>query len=149
VAQIGYDRAMAYVMSGNDQNAIRRAVRDAGLPSDTSGRVLQLTVDTGARALEIHYDNSLTVDQKRAALIALQRTVVAQLDTILPPAAQRLLPGDGLPWVKALGQGSYNLAMPSLMSTSGYVVVSIAAPPPPKRFVSPLLLPRTSGPSAP
>jgi hypothetical protein len=146
VAQIGYDRALAYASSGSEQSAVRRVVRASGLPADTAGRVMLLAADTGERASDIHYDRSLTPEQKRAALVALQRSAQAQVDLVLPPEAQRQLSGDGLAWLKALEQGSYQLARPSFLSSAGYATLSVASPPPPKRISSPFFPPRPAGP---
>ncbi len=146
VAQIGYDRAMAYISSGNDEAAINRTAKAAGLPDGTAGRVMQLAADIGMRASDIHMDASLTTEQKRAALIALQQSAQSRLDLVLPPDVQRQLPGETLPWLTGLAQGNYRMMLPSFTGSASFGAISVVAAPPPKRFTFPFLRSRSGGP---
>jgi hypothetical protein len=147
VAALGYDRAVDYIWSGSDAefSALRRATEAAQLPPTTPAHVMELAVDVGERAARIHDDPSLNLEQKRAALIALQQTARAQVATLLPPAAMQTLPADQFRWLDALGDGRYLQPMPNLLSSAGYAIFSIATPPPSKRMPPSIIPPRPPG----
>ncbi len=90
---------------------------------------MELAFDTGRLAAAVHEDATLNLDQKRAALVALQQTVRAQLDALLPAEVRRSLPADALRWWSELGAGRYAFMQPSLLSSGGYIGLSLAFPP--------------------
>lgn len=147
VGALGADRAAAYIWSGSDSEyaALRRATEAAQLPPATPARVMELAVDIGRQAATVHDDAALTVEQKRAALLTLQQTARAQLDTLLPPPARQQLPADGLRWLDALGDGRYLVPLPNLLSSGGYAIYSVTSPPPARRTELPVIPPRPAG----
>ena len=122
VATIGYDRALDYVwgMDSGPYATTARVLRDVNLPAHHAGRLLQLAADTGAQATAIHYDASLSADQKRAALTALQQTVRPQLDALVPPAVQPKLDEHAIGWFTMMSEGRYTRRQPTLAG-SGYM----------------------------
>jgi RNA polymerase sigma factor (sigma-70 family) len=135
---LGYDRALDFIWAGSTEYpAYARIATDAGLPSTTAGRAVQLAADTAERATSIHTDASLSLAQKTAALAELQKTARSQLDALIPAAAQARLAPAALEWVEALGQGRYKpIASPlpgrgNLRIITGTITVS--APPPVNR----------------
>lgn len=141
MAVLGRNRATDFIWSGYDSEfrALRRATAAAGLPSSTPARVMEFAVDLGTRAARVHEETTLTVDQKRAALVALQQTARAELAAVLPADAQRHLPADGMRWIEELGKGRYLQPAPTLLSSGGYSINSVSSPPPKKRPESPLM----------
>jgi hypothetical protein len=123
VDALGYERAIDYVWSGyaSYYGPMRSAVAAGEISADVPGRVMNLTADTGRRAAEVHADATLTLDQKKAALVTLQQTAQAQLDTLLPKAVQRNLPPEALRWLSELGAGRYLVMQPSLLSSGGNI----------------------------
>lgn len=115
ITTFGYDRALDLIWSGaSEYSTYERVVREGGLPAPTTSQVLQLAADTGDRAAAIHADAALTLEQKQAALVALQQRSQAQLDTLIAPAQQQRLPADSLAWITLLGQGRYRPIVTSL-----------------------------------
>jgi hypothetical protein len=131
VEKLGYDRTLEYLWSGyaSFYGPLRRAADSGQLAADSPGKVMELAFDTGRRAAAVHEDATLNLDQKRAALVALQQTVRAQLDALLPAEVRRGLPADALRWWSELGAGRYAFMQPSLLSSGGYIGVSLAFPP--------------------
>jgi len=108
IAALGYDRALDYIWAGSSEfPAYARVAREANLPPATAGRVVQLAAETADRAAAVHADATLTAEQKRAALLALQQTVRPQLDALVPTAAQQRLASAALAWINGLGEGRY------------------------------------------
>jgi hypothetical protein len=144
VAALGYDRAVDYIWSGSDAefSALRRATEAAQLPPTTPAQVMELATGVGQQAARVHDDTSLTLDQKRAALLTLQQTARVQLATLLPPAAMQTLPADQFRWLDALGDGRYLMPMPNLDSSGGYAIFSLSNPPPPRRPDRTIIPPR-------
>ena len=147
IATLGYDRALDYIWSGSrDYPAYARVAREANLPPTTAGGVVQLAAETADQAAAIHADTTLTVEQKRAALLMLQQTVQPHLDALLPPAAQQQLAAAALGWLTALGDGRYKpvgTVLPGQVHTSVMTLpISVADPVPPFRFSAHLVPPR-------
>jgi biotin carboxyl carrier protein len=131
VTALGYDRALDYLWSGYNTNYVplRRAADGGQISAATPGKVMALTVETGQRAAEVHEDGTLTLDQKRAAFVALQQNARVQLDALLPAEVQRGLPPNALQWLNELGAGKYLVAQPSLLSSGGYIMGNLTSPP--------------------
>jgi hypothetical protein len=141
VEQFGYDRTVDIVWAGyNEYAGVARAARNTQLPENTVGRVMTLNAETGLQAAAIHRDATLTDDQKRAALVTLQQSARARLDTLLPAATQQLLEPSTFTWLSELGEGKYRVMAPGLMGYNGYMPMSLAQPPlPPSRTEMPLM----------
>jgi hypothetical protein len=116
---VGYDRAVEYLWSGytNSYGPMRRAADEGRIPAEAPVQVMELKVETGRRAAEVHGDAALTLDQKRGEFAALRRTAQAQLDALLPGEAQRALPPEALRWLSELEEGRYSIPQPSLLSS--------------------------------
>lgn len=133
VAAVGYDRALDYIWgldSGPYASAVR-VLREANLPVNQAARLLQLAAETGEQAVAVHYDGTLTTEQKRAALLALQAAVRPRLDALVPPASQPKLDELAIGWFTALGDGRYARRQPTLFGSAyyGLSIVVVSAPP--------------------
>lgn len=115
VAALGYDRALEYFwgVSGpyDDVTALLREVHQ---PATNAARLFQLGAETGGRAEAIHRDASLSVEQKKAALVALQETVRPHLDSLIPAVAQDKLPEAAIGWFRMMSEGRYELLRPTI-----------------------------------
>lgn len=153
IAAIGLERARDLIWSGaGEYPAYARIAREANLPPDTAGRILQLAAETGEKAAAVHADPSLTADEKKAALLALQGQAQPQLDELLPPAAQQRVAPNALTWLTGLGQGSYRLMAASMPGETNLLSagqsVSVVGPPPAARLsrgLAGLLRQKTAG----
>ncbi len=115
VAALGQERALDVMWSGtSDYAALARVARDANLPESTAGRAVQLAAETGDRAVAIHADGAMTVEQKRAALLALQAAVQPQLEALYPGGLRQRIAPNALLWFTELGQGRYKPVAASL-----------------------------------
>lgn len=146
VGALGFDRAVGYIWSGVWEYAsYARVVREAGLPASTVGRIFQLAAETAHEASVVHYAADLSVEQKRAALVALQRRVEPVLEELLPASLQQRLPADALSWYTGLGEGSYRFIVTTLQGNSGSILslgggrIGSGPVPPPARRRSQLL----------
>ncbi len=147
VDKFGYDRAVDIVWAGyNEYAGVARAARTMQLPENTVGQVMTLNAETGLQAAAIHRDDALTAEQKRAALVSLQQSARAKLDTLLPLAAQQLLDPATFDWLTELGQGKYRVMSPGLMGYNGYMPLSLNQPPPAKSMDIPLMPVRSPSP---
>lgn len=134
VDRFGYDRAVDIVWAGyNEYAAVARAARATQLPDNTVGQVMTLNAETGLQAVAIHRDETLTLDQKRAALVTLQQSARVRLDALLPSATQQLLEPATFTWLNELAEGKYRVMEPGLTGYNGYMPISLSQPPPPKR----------------
>jgi hypothetical protein len=127
VATVGYDLAVEYLW-GNDSGPYSRAasvLREEGLPERQAARLLQLASDVGERATTIHHDASLTVEQKRAALLALREEARPRFDTLAPPAVRAKLPEEATEWLTLLGEGRYRRYEPFVVG-GGWVMYPLA-----------------------
>jgi hypothetical protein len=134
VDTLGYDRAIDYIWAGaQEYPTYARLAREAGLPPSTPGRMLQLAAETYERAAEIHRTATLSVPEKRAALLALQQQVKPQLDALLPPAQQQQVGEIGrenhlLGWFTLLGEGRYrHIATTAAGTTGGLLTIGSAS----------------------
>ncbi len=124
VAALGYDRALDYIWSGaHEFQAYARVVREAGLPIGHASRVIQIAAETANEASVIHYNAALTVEQKRAAIVALQQKAQAGLDVLLPAALQHQLAPQSLAWLTELKEGRYKFIATTLGGNSGSMLV--------------------------
>lgn len=131
VAALGYDRALQYFWGASGAYSdVASVLRENNQPEANGIGIFQLAAETGERALAIHYDASLTADQKKDALLALQAAVRPQLDALVPPAAQAKLPDAAIDWFRIMGEGRYEQVRPMLMGSGsiGIAPVSVAAP---------------------
>lgn len=133
VAAVGYDRTLDYLWgmdSGPYASAVR-VLREANLPANHAARLLQLAAETGEQAVAIHYDATLTAEQKRAALVALQAAVRPRLDALVPAPSQPKLDELAIGWFTALGEGRYARRQPTLFGSSymGGSTMAVSAPP--------------------
>jgi hypothetical protein len=147
VATIGFDRAIDFVWSSDNPAYVETAnfLREANLPTTQTPRILQLAAETGARALAIHSDPTLTPEQKKSALGALHDAVQPQLDAMIPASSQSQLPERAFSWFMGLNDGRYQV-MQATMGSAGMIssaVSSVTGPPPGPRRVIPL--PRRPG----
>lgn len=144
VAALGYDRGLEVIWArALEFPSVARLAREQNLPPNTAGRTLQLAAETAEKAQAVHVNTTLTPDQKRAALVALQRQAQAQLDEFIPAAAQKQLPPTSLQWLTDLGEGRYKTITSTL---PGHPALSISYPVdvthrPPEKPVK-LLIPR-------
>ena len=143
---MGRDRALEYIWSGpGGYAATVQAVQKAGLPIVTAAQVYQLAAETGQKAAAIHYDTSLSTEQKRAALTTLQQSTQPALDAIVPGNARAALPRDATAWLTALGSGSYVRYQPTLLSSGLTTMPATIATTPVGTAPSPIPLPRNPG----
>jgi hypothetical protein len=134
VAAVGYDRAVDYAWSGSSPlyTETTNLLRTVDLPPTQAPRLLQLESETGVRAAAIHSDTTLTPDQKKAALSALQETAQTELDAVIPAKARANLPPQSFSWLTGLSAGRYQILQATVSNISfAPTVVSIASPPPP------------------
>ncbi|MEO5961088.1 MAG: hypothetical protein ABIR80_18425, partial [Opitutaceae bacterium] len=123
VAALGYDRALDFIWSGAMEYApYARAARDANLPAATASQVMQLAAETAKQATVIHGDATLSVEQKRAALAALQQSVRPALDALVPPAVQQRLIPTAQNWFTGLSTGTYKPIVSGLPGVSGLMI---------------------------
>jgi len=120
VATVGYDRALDYTWGGT-----RIMTRDLttgniqAMPAvPNSSQLMQLAAETGAAAAAIHYDSSLSLEAKRAALLALQQSTQPALDKILPPDTRANVDPQAFGWFTGLSKGEYVMTRPSLLGNS-------------------------------
>lgn len=134
VTTLGYERALDYIWGGALEYAhYARVAREANLPASTAGRVMQLAAETANQAAAVHSDAKLGVEQKRAALVALQQSVRPALDALLPPEVQQRLAPNAQTWFTGLGVGTYKPIRGSLPGATGIMVTfpkSVESPPP-------------------
>jgi RNA polymerase sigma factor (sigma-70 family) len=124
VAALGYDRALDYIWSGAYEfPAYARVAHEAKLPVATAARVVQLAAETVNQASVIHFDTALTLEQKRAAVRALQQKAQSELDVLLPPIVQRKLAPASLAWLTDVGEGRYKSITTTLGGGAGSVLV--------------------------
>lgn len=139
VAAVGYDRAVDYTWSASSPMYTEAAnlLRNADLPPTQAPRLLQLESETGVRAMAIHSDTTLTPNQKKLALTALQETAQTELDAVIPAKMQANLPAQSFSWLTGLSVGRYQILQATMSSGSfAPTVVSITSPPPaPSRVV--------------
>lgn len=127
VAAIGFDRALDYLWSGNGVYAgLARATQEMNLPVGTAARVLQLAADTGERAAAIHRDPAIPVEQKRAALLALQEAVRPAFDELLPEGVRAKVPEPAVTWFGTLGDGRYMGYLPNFTGTGFGTIAPIS-----------------------
>jgi hypothetical protein len=108
VGLLGFERARDYIWAGaNDFPAYARVAREANLAISAATRAFQLAAETIETASRIHFDKTLSLDQKRAAMDALQRQAQGELDRVLPRAAQQKLVPQSLAWLTELKEGRY------------------------------------------
>jgi hypothetical protein len=146
VGALGYDRALEYLwhVSGAYDDVVA-VMRDLNQPARVAARVFQLGAETGERAAAIHYDPSLTAEQKKAALLTLQESVRPQLDALVPPAAQTRLPEPAIGWFQLLGEGRYEQMRPTLYGNGRGSVPPVSVTSPTSRPARPMPLARPSG----
>lgn len=149
IATLGYDRALDFIWGGAaEYSSYARIAREAGLGGGTAGRVVQLASETSDRAAAIHADQTLSLEQKTAALVTLQQAARSQLDSLFPPTAQQRLAPAALEWIESLGQGRYKSIAAVLPGRGNLRVVtgtiSLSSTPPSDR-PPPLVPPRTTG----
>lgn len=126
VEAFGYDRGLDFIWAtSTGYPTIVRVAADANLPANTAGRVQQLGNETAIQAATIHADPTLSLDQKKAALVELQRSAHGRLDALLPAAAQARLPDTALAWLNGLSQGTYQYVATVLPGQNG---ISITVP---------------------
>lgn len=126
VAALGYDRGLEVIWSrAMEFPSVARLAREQNLPPNTAGRTLQLAAQTAEKAQAVHVDATLPAEQKRAALLVLQREARAQLDALIPPAAQKQLPPTSLQWLTDLSEGRYKTITSAL---PGHPALSISYP---------------------
>lgn len=133
VATVGYNNAVEYLW-GDDSGPYAKTatvLREAGLPERQAARLLQLASDVGERATAIHYDASLTPEQKRAALLAVRDEAKPQFEALAPPATRAKLPEETTEWLSLLGDGRYRRYSPSLTGTgwASFPLTTITTPP--------------------
>jgi hypothetical protein len=115
---IGPDRALDFLWSGPGlYPELARFAHERGLPSTTAARVMQLAAETGVRASAIHHDAAIPPEKKFAALQALQATVGADFDRLVPASLRSQLPASAVEWFTMLGEGRYMGWMASLSGT--------------------------------
>ena len=134
VSTFGYDRALDFIWSGAaEYGPYARVLRDTDLPISTAGRVMQLAAETAKHAATVHGDETLSLEQKRAALVALQQRVRPELDALLPAEVQQRLAPTAQAWLPGLSQGNSTPIAGSLPGASGIMITfarSIDNPPP-------------------
>lgn len=134
VTSVGFERAIDYlwaVESGPYRNIVR-ALREAGRPAHDAAQLLQLASETGDRAAAIHRDPARNGEQKRAALVSLQRSVEPKFAALAPPDVRPALPQEAVAWFADLGEGRYRRYQP-LLTGEGWSVPSVrevTMPPP-------------------
>jgi hypothetical protein len=92
---------------------------------------MQLAAETGAQAAAIHADASRSVEEKRAALLALQQATQPKLEKILPPEGRSAVDPQTLGWFDVLAKGQYVTLTPRLTGGAGTSIVqptSVTAP---------------------
>jgi hypothetical protein len=120
VTELGYDRALDYLWaSSQEYRAMAPLVQEANLAPGTAARFTQLAAETGFKAGAIHQDASLNLEQRRAALVALQQSARAQVDTMVPAEVQQKLPANSLQWLTQMSEGRYRLISPSAPGRPG------------------------------
>jgi hypothetical protein len=118
VKALGYDRALEYLWSGpGAYERVTSLMKEISRPADNAARLFQLAAETGERAAAIHYDPSRSTDQKKTALLALQRTVRPQLDALVPSSAQSKLPDPAIAWFNMMGDGKYERMIPLIFGS--------------------------------
>jgi hypothetical protein len=132
VSEFGYDRAMDYLWAQTPEyRAVSILAKENNLDPTAAARFTQLAAETGAKAAAIHQDGSLSVEQHRAALLALQQTARAQADALVPPEAQQKLPPTALQWLTQMSEGRYKMMTPGMPGRgSASFTGSITAPNP-------------------
>lgn len=144
VAELGFERALDFIWGGTmEYRTYDRVATDAGLPAGTASRVLQLGAETAKRAIAIHSDGTLSLEQKKSSLKSLQNSVQPRLDALLPPAAQARLGEQELEWIRGLENGRYKPVAASLPGRRGMqmhrpISVDAPAPPPQVRQIVPV-----------
>jgi hypothetical protein len=132
VSELGFDRALDFLWAGTPEfRAAATVSKEAGLAPTTAGRYAQLAAETGMKAAAINQDASLTFEERRAALVALQQTARAEIDALIPPAAQQKLAPNALAWVNQMSDGRYKMMAPGFPgrgSSSRTMTVSATAP---------------------
>lgn len=148
VAALGYERALDFVWAGGwPYPALARAAREANLPANTAGQVMQLAATTAHAAAAVHADAAMSLEQKRAALLALQQSVRPEVERLLPAVVQQRLEPEALAWFVQLGEGKYqpvSAILPGRVRTVGGGLgsaIAVTAPLPPGGN-TPQLLPR-------
>ena len=119
-----------------------RLLRELQLPTSRAAQLLQLAAETGIQGAAIHHDATLTADQKRGELAALQGAVRPQLDALVPPAAQSKLPPEGIAWFTALGEGRYAPHRTTANSSGWFTATPISVTTPPRTSLQEVPLPR-------
>jgi hypothetical protein len=146
VGAMGRDRALEFIWSGQGAYAATvQAVQKAGLPGATAAQVYQLAAETGQKAAAIHYDTSLSTEQKRAALTALQQSTEPALNALVPGNARTALPREATVWLTGLSSGSYLRYQPTLLSSGFMTMPATITAAPVGAAPSPIPLPRGSG----
>jgi RNA polymerase sigma factor (sigma-70 family) len=123
VSALGYERALDYIWAtAPEYTAVARLARDASLPPTTAGKIVQLAAETTEAAISIHERADLSIEGKRAALVALQGKARAQVDGLLPADAQQRAAPHAFAWLNELGEGRYKTiwtALPGLVRVIG------------------------------
>jgi hypothetical protein len=133
VAAIGYERAVDFLWGvAGPYDQVAQMMRETGRPVGNAAQVFQLAADVGEKAVAIHYDSSLSADQKRAALAVLQQSVRPQLDRLVAPADQARLPDAAITWFRALGEGRYEQPRPALSGSGRFLASPVAVSTPVK-----------------
>jgi hypothetical protein len=129
VTALGYDRALEYLWGGSAPSPVDgttaydrvvSVLKDHNALTGNAPRLFQLGAETGERAAAIHHDASLSPEQKKAALLALQDSIRPQLDTLVPSTAQSKLPEAAIGWFRLLGEGKYERIPPTLFSSARF-----------------------------
>lgn len=122
VAELGYDRTVEYLWSSTPEyRALANSSAQTGLPPATMLQFAQLATETGHKANAMHRDAALSVEQRRAALLALQQSARAQVDALLPADTVQKLPPAALSWLNQMSSGQYrlvNIGVPGRTQTS-------------------------------
>lgn len=144
VATLGYERALDYCWAAGSGPYVPtvRLLRELQLPTTRAAQLLQLAAETGVQGAAIHGDPTLTVDQKREALAALQGAVRPRLDALVPPASQDRLPPEAITWFTALGEGRYASHRTTAYSNVWFAATPIAVTTPPRTPLPAVPLPR-------
>jgi len=140
VATFGYDRALNYLWANTQEyRALAALPPEANLPSNTAAQFAQLAAETGAQALALQNDSTMNLEQRRAALLALQQSARTQVDALVPGPAQQKLPASALAWLNQMSDGRFKVLNPGVAgSGSGsYSMALTAGSAPPLPFVPP------------
>lgn len=126
VATFGYDRALDFIWSASiDYTPFEQVAREGNLPRATAGQIMQLAAETGEEAAAIHSNASLSLEQKRTALAALQARVKPTFDRLMPPDVQQQVVPRALEWFTELPNGRYKRMRTTLPGASGVVLTTL------------------------